>query len=179
MMTRGLAPSGMKRRREPRKERPTQIKVMILTPKRAMQALAEASAALQELQTLLVREKLEGRVFLPGWNADLPGVLAAASLIVIPSRWEGMPNVLLEAMASRRPVVATRVEGVAEVLGPLAESQSVEWGDAAGFAAKVTTLALDSQLAESLGRANADRVERHFTLDAMVQTYESLYEGDA
>lgn len=132
-----------------------------------------------ELQALVVREKLEGRVFLPGWNPDLPGVLAAASVIVIPSRWEGMPNVLLEAMASRRPVVATRVEGVAEVLGPLAEPQSVEWGDAAGFVAKVATIALDSQLAESLGKANVDRVDRQFTLDAMVQTYESLYAGDA
>ena len=52
-----------------------------------------------------------------------------ADLLVLPSAWEGMPNVVLEAMASRLPVVASDVEGVRELLGPAAERQTVRYGD--------------------------------------------------
>ena len=53
--------------------------------------------------------------------------LAASACSCLPSRWEGMPNVMLEAMATALPIVAVRTHGVEELLGPLAESQSVSW----------------------------------------------------
>lgn len=128
------------------------------------------------LETAVAQRNLTGRVHLPGWRADVPAVLSAASLVVIPSRWEGMSNVLLEAMASRRPVVATRAEGVLDVLGPLAEAQSVVWGDQVGFVAKVVAIARDKRLALYLGAENAARVAQSFTLDAMVRAYSTLYD---
>ena len=57
------------------------------------------------------------RVHFAGWRADIPAILAASSLLVLTSAWEGMPNVVLEAMASGLPVVATQAEGVGELLG--------------------------------------------------------------
>ena len=69
------------------------------------------------------------RVHFAGWRPDIHEILAASSLLVLPSLWEGMPNVVLEAMASRLPVVASDVEGVRELLGPNAARQTVAHGD--------------------------------------------------
>ena len=73
----------------------------------------------------------------------MPEILAASDLLVLPSRWEGMPNVVLEAMAAGKPIVATDVEGVAEALGPQAAEQTVSPGDAEAFADKVVAIADD------------------------------------
>ncbi len=80
------------------------------------------------------------RVHFAGWRSDVPEILAASELLVLPSVWEGMPNVVLEAMASRRPVVATDVEGVRELLGPLAARQLVRYGDTQDLIDKIVRL---------------------------------------
>ncbi len=74
------------------------------------------------------RRGLSERIHFAGWRADVPEILAASDLLVLPSAWEGMPNAVLEAMASHLPVVATDVEGVRELLGPAAEDQTVQPG---------------------------------------------------
>jgi glycosyltransferase involved in cell wall biosynthesis len=112
-----------------------------------------------------------------GWRADVPQILAASDLLVLPSRWEGMPNVVLEAMAAGKPVVATRAEGVLELLGDAADLQSCPAGDAAGFAERIIRLAQDRTLAAELGTQNRDRVSAEFSLTAMISRYASLYES--
>ncbi len=116
------------------------------------------------------------RIHFLGYRRHVPEILAASDLLLLPSRWEGMPNVVLEAMASRKPIVTTRVEGISELLGPQTEAQSVELDDAEGFISRVVQIASDVQLAASLGAENRRRVETNFQLDAMVAAYESLYE---
>lgn len=129
------------------------------------------------LRRLAVDLGIESRVRLVGWRAParIPAILAAADVVLIPSRWEGMPNVLLEAMAAGRPVVATRVEGVPEVLGPLADIQAVAPGDADAFIASVLKLASQPGEAAAWGDRNRQRVAEHFSLDAMVDRYADLY----
>jgi starch synthase (maltosyl-transferring) len=117
-------------------------------------------------------------VHFAGWRPDIPGVLAAADVLLLTSAWEGMPNVVLEAMAAARPVVATSAEGVAEILGPLATTparQLVNLADAGAFVDAVVRLASDPTLAEKVGIANRRRVEREFTMERMVQRYCDLY----
>jgi glycosyltransferase involved in cell wall biosynthesis len=114
-------------------------------------------------------------VSLIGWRDDVAQILAVSDLFVLPSRWEGMPNVLLEAMASGKPVVATAVEGVQEVLGPLAGDQMAAPEDIQGFVAKCVALLADQNRARVLGSQNRARVEEHFTLARAVSGYEALY----
>lgn len=59
---------------------------------------------------------VSGQVHLPGFQPDIPGILRSCQAFVLASRWEGMPNALLEALAAGLPCIATDVEGVRELL---------------------------------------------------------------
>jgi glycosyltransferase involved in cell wall biosynthesis len=69
------------------------------------------------LRELIAMRKLEGRVTLLGRRDDVPDLLAAADVFVLPSRWEGFPGVVVEAMALEAPIVATDLSGVREAAG--------------------------------------------------------------
>ncbi|NLE37550.1 MAG: glycosyltransferase [Pirellulaceae bacterium] len=127
------------------------------------------------LERLAAEEGISDRVQFLGFRADVPALLARSSLLVLPSRWEGMPNVVLEAMAAGLPVVATDVEGVAELLGDDADGQVVPFGDTAAFAAAVTRILSDRDLADRLGRRNRSRAAEYFQIDDMVERYQTLW----
>ncbi len=130
-----------------------------------------------QLEACVAATGLQGRVHLVGWRPDVPRILAAADLLVLPSRWEGMPNVVLEAMAAGLPVVATRVEGIDELLGPLAAPQCVALGDTDALVGQIAQLATDRARASELGRANQQRAAAHFSRQAMLSAYADLYES--
>ncbi len=110
-----------------------------------------------------------------GFRGDVPSILAASDLVVVPSRWEGMPNVVLEAMAAGRAMVATDVEGVREALGPMAPQQVVAVNDPRGFAERIAALLNNSTLRQTLENANRDYVDHAFSFAAMMTAYERLY----
>lgn len=110
-----------------------------------------------------------------GRRDDVPALLATADLMVLASLWEGMPNVLLEAMAARRAVVATDVEGSAEVVVPGETGWLVPSGDADALARALHQAAADPDLLRTMGEAGRCRVEARFTLPAMVRAYDRLW----
>jgi starch synthase (maltosyl-transferring) len=118
---------------------------------------------------------IAGRVVFPGWRADVPAVLAASRLAVLPSRWEGMPNILLEAMAAGLPVVATDVAGVREVLGPLADAQVVPPEAPEALTQRIVRLLTDPDHAAKLGQKNRERVRNEFPIGRTVRAYEDLW----
>lgn len=127
-----------------------------------------------KLRGLARRVGIGDRVHFAGWRDDVPRILRASDLFVLPSRWEGMPNALLEAMAAGLPVVATDVEGVRELLGPAASEQVVAPADWLGLSNRIVELAGDRERASRLGRANQSRAGE-FSWTAMVAGYESLF----
>jgi len=127
------------------------------------------------LQKLCRQGGIASRVHFVGWRRDVPEILAGSELLVLPSRWEGMPNVVLQAMASRLPVLATDVEGVRELLGEEAGPQIVPFGDTRAWAENLVRILTDRGAAAALGRKNRQRAEQQFSIGRMVRSYEELW----
>ena len=115
-------------------------------------------------------------VDLLGWVVDVRPLLKRAQVFALASRWEGMPNVVLEAMACGLPVVATRVGGCVEMIVDGETGFLVPPGDADALADRVLRVLSDPALGRRMGRAARERVGEHFSLDAMVRANERLYE---
>jgi len=129
----------------------------------------------KSLGELASRLGLKDRVHFTGWRTDVPRLMQAADIFLLPSRWEGMPNVLIEAMGLGLPVVAASVEGVTEVLGPLAKGQAVPFGDGAAFIDAVCEIVSDSTHKAKLAEVNCERIRAEFSLRAMISKYEDLF----
>jgi glycosyltransferase involved in cell wall biosynthesis len=129
------------------------------------------------LESVCRAKGITGRVHFAGWRTDIPEILAASNLLVLPSAWEGMPNVVLEAMASRIPVVATEVEGVRELLGHTDHDQMAPYGDTQALSGKIMDFLRDPTLAAATGKENRVQVENNFSISRMVANYENLWES--
>jgi glycosyltransferase involved in cell wall biosynthesis len=127
------------------------------------------------LKELALNAQIGERVHFAGFRADVPRCLAAADLVLVPSRWEGMPNVVLEAMASGRPVVATESEGVADTLGDKSDLQMTGLKNSVEFQQKAVAICSDQSLAHALGESNRKRVSEHFSAAAMIASHSKLY----
>ncbi len=103
-------------------------------------------------------------------------LIAAASVVAMPSRWEGLPLVLLEAMMRGRTVVASAVGGIPEVLVDGVNGSLVPAGDATALANALEHLVRQPDLALQLGRQAARDVSDDFTWARVVQHYEGVYD---
>jgi len=119
---------------------------------------------------------LEDRVIFTGSRSDVPELMAATDVVVSSSRWEGMPNVIMEAMAAEKPVVATAVGGTPELVVDGKTGFLVEPGDADSMAGRIAELLADPELAARMGRAGKIRIETDFTIDSMVSRTAAVYE---
>ncbi|RMG32749.1 MAG: glycosyltransferase [Planctomycetota bacterium] len=127
------------------------------------------------LEQRIAEHPLRERIHCLGRRDDVLGLMKAATCLVLPSRWEGMPNVVLEAMAAGLPVVAFDVEGVRELIPDDRFGAVVPSGDSAALAAAVRTLLEDADRRRGLARAARQRIAEDFTLRRMVEKYASLY----
>ena len=120
---------------------------------------------------------LSGRVHWLGRRDDAPGLLKAADLLVLASLWEGMPNVVLEAMAARRAVVATAVEGSEELVIPGETGWLVPPRNEEALTQALLEAAAHPEQCRRFGAAGRELVEREYTFGRMVAAYERLWAG--
>ncbi len=111
-----------------------------------------------------------------GHRDDVPRLLAASDLLVLPSLYEGLPNVVLEAMRFRKPVVATAAPGTTEVVVDGETGLLVPLKTPPVLARAIRTIVDDPALARKLGEAGRARVEAEFGVDRMVEKFSELYE---
>jgi len=115
------------------------------------------------------------RVHLLGYREDVADLLAAADVFALPSRSEGVPLALLEAMFAGKGIAASAVGGVPEVVTPEREALLVPPDDPASLASALARLLDDSALRYRLGHAARARADRAFTVETMVDGYLHLY----
>ncbi len=118
---------------------------------------------------------LEGSVVFAGFRRDMPEVYAIIDIVVSASLREGFPLSLVEALAAHRPVVATRVGDVPEIVRDGVTGVLVEPGDEGGLARAILGLLRDPARRGALGREGRKLVEERFTADRMARAYAAFY----
>jgi glycosyltransferase involved in cell wall biosynthesis len=133
------------------------------------------------LRETLAREGLEHRVQIIGWAgpAELVAEYRRASLFVFPSRHEGMPNAVLEAMASGLPVIATQIAGNEELVVPGETGILVPPDDPDALREALRGLLVDASERERMGRAARRRVEADFRWETTTAGYLAILERAA
>lgn len=122
------------------------------------------------------RGGLNGRMTFLGLRDDVPELMAAFDVLVVPSLNEGMGRVILEAGAAGIPVVATRVGGIPDIVREGETGLLVPPRDAAAIADAVLALERDATRARSMGESGQAHVAPAFGLERMVMRIEGLYE---
>jgi sugar transferase (PEP-CTERM/EpsH1 system associated) len=115
-------------------------------------------------------------VVFAGARTDVPQILSALDLFVLPSLWEGLPLALLEAASVGLPVVATAVGGTPEVVMDGVTGLLVPPRDPDALAEAILTLLHDPDLRQRMGQAGQERVREHFSVEQMVKETEGLYQ---
>jgi glycosyltransferase involved in cell wall biosynthesis len=116
----------------------------------------------------------EAFVFL-GERTDAAAILAGFDLFVLPSLWEGLPFVLIEAAALGRPIIASAVDGVPEVITDSVTGILVPPADPAALASAILRLLEDRELAGRLGARARALIPPRFPLRRMIEQTEALY----
>jgi glycosyltransferase involved in cell wall biosynthesis len=112
---------------------------------------------------------------LVGYQRDVGPYYSFFDALVLPSANEGTPVVAIEALAAGRPVVATRVGGVPDVVGDDADGMLVQVADVDGIASALERLALDPKLRQRLGEAGRARTIPRYRVERLVDDVDALY----
>lgn len=131
----------------------------------------------EELENLIKRKGLSSKILFTGFFPDLNYLLSNIEVLVLPSLKEGVPAVILEAMAMKRPVVASNVGGIPEVVIDGGTGFLVEPKNPEAIAEKVIYLLKNPRIAKEMGEKGYQRIKENFTLEKMVKEYEKLYDN--
>jgi glycosyltransferase involved in cell wall biosynthesis len=130
--------------------------------------IAGDGPAREEWTQFISHEPWKGHVTLLGHRTDVPNILASLDVLVLPSyAHEGIPQIILQAQAMSRPVVATTIGGIPEVVENGVTGLLVPPRDAPALTAKISSVLDDTVLASRLGQAARAHIEKSYSLDAM------------
>ena len=159
-------------------------------PLKLIKAFIKAAPQLDKLRLLMVGDGdqqaeaielakesgLADRIIFQSFRQDVPDVLAAADIFVLPSLWEGLPIGLLEAMAMGKAIIGTQVDGTSEVIHPhenglLLSLENLE----DNLAAAIIELATDPDSRKQLGETAKSTVTKKFSASSMTRQIEGIY----
>jgi sugar transferase (PEP-CTERM/EpsH1 system associated) len=129
-----------------------------------------------EAQAVLQQAGVADLAWLAGERQDVPEVMRGLDCFVLPSLAEGISNTILEAMSCGLPVIACAVGGNSDLIDVGHTGLLVPAGDPGALAGAIHGLAVDPARARAMGQAGRQRVEREFSLAAMVGAYQAMYE---
>ena len=133
--------------------------------------------ARDRLRSLASELGLSGQVVFAGMRHDVASVLPMMDIFVCPSLYEGFGIAIVEAMAAGRPVVASAVGGIPEIVVHEDTGLLVPPGDAAALAGALATLLNHPEQARAMGARGLARAREKFSIDTAVQQHQQLYES--
>ena len=128
-----------------------------------------------ELRNLVHMLGLSDSVLFTGFQMDVSEIIATFDVAVLPSFFEGMGRVLLEAMAMEKPVVASRVGGIPDLVEHGVNGLLVSPGDVLELSNAIKKIVRDKKLALEMSKKGRKRITEQFSADAMVQSIEKVY----
>jgi len=155
------------------------IEAMSLVVKRIPQSflfIAGDGVLREKLERLIAELGLRRRVFLGGVRDDIPDILQAIDLYVQSSIMEGLGTSILDAMAARKPVVATRAGGIPEMIRDGIDGRLVPPADPIALAEAIEELLLDPHKRIEFGSKGREKVERDFSHKRMVRDTLAVYQ---
>jgi glycosyltransferase involved in cell wall biosynthesis len=129
-----------------------------------------------KIEKLIAKADLGSRFILTSWRRDIPRVLLAMDVFVLTSLWEGLPIVVLEAMVSQVPVVATHTGGISEIIVEGETGFLVPCHDVPSMLKKACVLLRDVSLKERITRGAKQIVNEKFDTETMIKSHEDLYQ---
>lgn len=128
------------------------------------------------------KRQLERHVHILGWRSDVASVMKAATMLVVASKWEGLPNVVLEAQAARLPVIASAVDGCQEIIQDGITGRLFPAGNTEALASVLRELlgsgdgssAAAEQTRSRIGASAREFVESRFSWEKCVEEYHEL-----
>lgn len=189
----GVDPDPFRKARKEPSDPPVVGTVAVLEERKGHRFLLEAAALLKKqghrllyrfagegsererLARLAARLELRDEVGFEGFVSDIPSFLSGIDIFVLPSIYEGLGVSVLEAMAAAKPVVATRVGGIPELVEEGVTGFLVPPGDPLGLARSISRLASQKDLIQEMGERGWERVRREFTLEQMAKKNEDYY----
>lgn len=131
----------------------------------------------EKVQKYIYKKGLADKIILLGERYDIPEILSQSDIFVLPSRWEGLPLTIIEAMMAGLPVVASNVGGVSELVEDSVNGFLVAPGDVVGFTKVLQILVEDETLRKKMGETGREKAIREFNLEKMLsKTMEVYYE---
>jgi glycosyltransferase involved in cell wall biosynthesis len=173
---------GVVARLEPEKGHPTLLeawpRVLRAVPDAYLLVVGEGSRR-ADLERQASQLRIAHRVVFTGRRDDVPAVTAALDVAVLPSYREAQGLTILEAMALSRPVVASNVGGIPEVIEDGVTGLLVSPHDPEALAGAIVRLLTDHSYADTIGRAGHDMVHDRFCVELMVREVEAIYDEGA
>lgn len=130
----------------------------------------------EEIEGLVAATELSSQVRFAGIRSDAREIINRADIVVFSSEWEGLSIAALEALAAGTPVVSTDVQGMRELVAENGAGAIVPLDDGTVLGERVVELLRDRRELDAMGRAGRQLISRDYSVDRMIDSYESIYE---
>ncbi len=158
------------------------IKYLLYAAKRVTEQFSDITFTIvgkgplaSQLKELSIKLGISSKVKFLGFRNDIPELLSVIDIFVLPSLWEGMPNVVLEAMSAGKPVIATDTGGSKDIIDNGINGVLVEPGNSEALAEAILKLLEDPVQRQRLGESAREKIKERFPIDKMVSKTEQVY----
>jgi glycosyltransferase involved in cell wall biosynthesis len=166
-------------RLEPPKNQPLLLKAFLNGPaadSRAKLLIVGSGGWKTKLESRIKCNGMQEKVRLLGHRSDIPEILGAIDIFVLPSSWEGNPLCIMEAMAAGKPVIASRVGGIPDLVENEKSGLLVPPNNRDALTKAMNEMLKNKYMRQMMGKHAAQKAAERFSRELMTKAYEQLYE---